>query len=315
MLLPVMLLVGVLIVSLIVLRVDAQRRSLNQRVAVVAGGQAMPEWERETLQGIRVATRPRGSLVGRLISLLQIPVELPQANVMPKWLVFIVGAAGGLAVYFVARLYLSQPAAIGTALFCAVILVRAVFSWEKRRYAAKLVAQLPDVIELLSATVTAGLPAVQGLRTIRDEMIAPTKEQFEQVMQEISLGATADAALLNLYRRTGVLEYSILGVTLGVQAKSGGRLVETVQTLAETVRQRLAIAARGHALAAEAKLSAYVIGAMPVVGGIVMAVIQPGYLDPLFYDPRGNKMLFIAITLLATGIYIISKMIRASLSE
>src|SRR5258708_8570796 len=146
------------------------------------------------------------------------------------------------------------------------MLWRAIFGWETRRYTMRLTRQLPDVIELLSSTVSAGLPAIEGLRNVAREMPTPTREQFERVVQEIGLGVTQDAALMNLHGRTGVTEYAILAVTLGVQARSGGRLVETVQTLAETVRQRLAIVARGHALAAESKLSAYVIAAMPVAG-------------------------------------------------
>ncbi|MBS0644472.1 MAG: type II secretion system F family protein [Acetobacteraceae bacterium] len=314
-LLPTILLLVSLIGALILLRIDARRRMLVQRVGVVASGEAMPEWERETLQGIRVTTRPTHTLTGRVIEFLKIPVDVPQANIIPQWVVFGVGIAAGVFAYFIGRLYLSSPYAVAEGLFAALFLTRGIFGWQKRRYAAQLVKQLPDVIELLSATVTAGLPAVQGLMTIRDEIPNPTRGEFERVVQEITLGATADAALLNLYRRTEVVEYSILAVTLGVQSKSGGRLVETVQTLAETIRQRLAIAARGNALAAEAKLSAYVIALMPVVGGLIMTLIQPGYLNPLFYDPRGNVMLFLAVSLLLTGIYIMAKMIRASLSE
>lgn len=313
--LPTVLLLASLVGALVLLRIESRRRMLSKRVAVVASGEAMPDWERETLQGIRVASNRSDTLIGRLVGILNIPVDVPQANVVPQWLVFGVGIAAGLFAYFVGRLYLNTPYAIAEGVFCALFLTRGIFGWQKRRYAAQLTMQLPDVIELLSATVTAGLPAVQGLATIRDEMPAPSKQEFERVVQEINLGSTADAALLNLYRRTEVVEYSILAVTLGVQSKSGGRLVETVQTLAETIRQRLAIAARGNALAAEAKLSAYVIALMPVVGGLVMSVIQPGYLNPLFYDPRGNVMLFIAVSLLLSGIYIMAKMIRASLSE
>jgi tight adherence protein B len=112
-----------------------------------------------------------------------------------------------------------------------------------------------------------------------------------------------------------MVEYGILAVTLGIQARSGGRLVETVQILAETIRQRLAIAARGNALAAEAKLSAYIMAVMPIVGGILMSVIKPGYLYPLFFDPRGHTMLIIAIGLLLAGVFIMRRMIRGALSQ
>jgi tight adherence protein B len=314
-LLPVVLLLMVLIGSIVMLRVETRRRRLAGRVSVVAGGLAVADQDRDATQGIRIAAAGQGGLVGLVRGFLKIPADVPQANIVPVPVVFAIAGVTGVAAVFIARLYFASILAIPEAVITAGLVARGIFSWERRRYAGTLVKQLPDVIELLSATVTAGLPAVQGLRTIRDEMRSPSKEQFEQVVQEISLGTTADVALLKMYQRTGVVEYSILAVTLGVQSRSGGRLVETVQTLAETIRQRLAIQARGNALAAEAKLSAYIVSAMPVIGGVLMSIIHPGYLDPLFYDPRGHTMLFIAITLLLSGIYIMSKMIRASLSD
>jgi tight adherence protein B len=77
----------------------------------------------------------------------------------------------------------------------------------------------------------------------------------------------------------------------------------------------LAIIARGHALAGEAKLSAYIIAAMPFVGGALMSVLKPGYLDPLFFDPRGQFMLVTGIGLLLAGMFIMRCMIRGSLRE
>ena len=131
----------------------------------------------------------------------------------------------------------------------------------------------------------------------------------------MALGVPPEDALFALHRRTAVSEYAIFAVTIGVQIKSGGRLAETIQTLAETVRQRLAMAARAHALASEARTSAIILAALPFVAGALLSAIHPGYLDPLFHDPRGIRMLIIAVAGVVLGIWAMRQMIVRATRE
>ena len=71
--------------------------------------------------------------------------------------------------------------------------------------------------------------------------------------------------------------------------------------LADTIRQRIALADRASALAAEAKLSADVLSVLPFLGGGLMAMTQKDYLEPLLHDPRGRRMVVIGLGLLVTG--------------
>jgi len=280
----------------------------------VADNERLEVVEPEENRSVRVAAPSGGRIAALFRKLTCKPVDLDNAHVVPVWAVYAVGIAGCLGDYLAARLYFSSYIALALGVVSGIALIRAIFRWEVRRYAGRLTKQLPDMIELLSSTVMAGLPAIEGLRSAAREMPSPTCEEFERVVQEIKLGTAVDVVLMNLYRRTGVVEYSILAMTLGVQARTGGRLVETVQTLAETTRQRLSMIARGRALAAEAKMSAYIIAAMPVAGGILMTLVKPGYMLPLLHDPRGNIMLLVAFGLLGLGSFIMRWMIRGAMN-
>jgi tight adherence protein B len=118
-----------------------------------------------------------------------------------------------------------------------------------------------------------------------------------------------------LYQRTGVTEYSIFAVTLAVQTTSGGHLAETIQTLADTVRERLTLASRAKALAGEGIVSATILCILPVVTGIALSLIQPGYLMPLFADPRGRKMFLFGVGALLAGVWTMRKMISGAVRE
>jgi len=312
--LPVVLLMLSLAGALMILRIEGRRVALSKRVIKVAGDK-LPAPEREDPTGIRVAPRSRKRLVMLAMRVLRFPENLPQAHVIPPWIACIASVTAGAAAYMIAQLYFSPLVAGAEGLASSVLILRGIFNWETQRYVKRLTKQLPDAIGLISSAVLAGLPAVEGLRIVARETEQPTRDEFDRVVHEISIGAAPDRALVNLHERTGVVEYGILAVTIGIQARSGGRLVETVQILAETIRQRLALMERGHALAGEAKLSAYIMASMPFAGGLLLSVIKPGYLNPLFFDPRGHLMLMIAIGMLLAGIFIMRRMIRGALSE
>jgi tight adherence protein B len=143
-------------------------------------------------------------------------------------------------------------------------------------------------------------------------MPSPTRDEFVRVDREMAMGSSPDEALLSLHKRTGVTEYAIFAVTIGVQARSGGRLAETIQNLAETVRERLAIGARAKALAGEAKISALIMAVLPLLAGGIMSITQPKQLLILFTDPRGIRMFVIAITTLILGVLTMQMLIRGA---
>ncbi len=143
-------------------------------------------------------------------------------------------------------LYASIAAAIA-----AIMVMRGLFGWQQRRFAVQLFRQLPDAIQLVTSTVRSGLPVHEAFRTIAREMPQPTAGQFAIVCSEVNLGRPPEEAVEAVYRRTQVAEYAMFAVTLAVQLKSGGSLAETLQTLGDTVRQRVALAARAKALAGE----------------------------------------------------------------
>ncbi|HUB49602.1 MAG TPA: type II secretion system F family protein, partial [Acetobacteraceae bacterium] len=99
-----------------------------------------------------------------------------------------------------------------------------------------------------------------------------------------------------------------------LQNQTGGTLSETLDSLADVIRKRVALAAKGKALASEARTSAIVLGALPIVTGAGMWALNPGYMDMMFTDPTGRTLFGAAVLSLCTGIFTIRTIIRKSLS-
>jgi tight adherence protein B len=202
-------------------------------------------------------------------------------------------------------LYVSLAAAI-----VAIMVVRGLFGWQQRRLADQLFRQLPDTIQMVTSTVRSGLPVNEAFRTIAREMPQPTAGQFAIVCSELSLGRPPEEAIEAVYRRTQVPEYGMFAVTLAVQLKSGGSLTETLQTLGDTVSQRVALAARAQALAGEVIFSSRALSCAPLIVGGLIYWISPHMLDLLFYDPTGNMFLAYAVGSVLVGTLVIRWMVR-----
>jgi len=227
--------------------------------------------------------------------------------------VLLAGVIAAAAIFYVNSLlnfYFSRVQVSLAAAIVAIMVVRGLFGWQQRRLANQLFRQLPDTVQLVTSTVRSGLPVSEAFRIIAREMPQPTAGQFAIVCSEVTMGRSPEEAVEAVYRRTQVTEYGIFAVTLSVQLKSGGSLTETLQILADTVRQRVALAARAKALAGEVIFSSRALSLSPIIVGGLLYLINPQTVDLLIYDPTGNMLLAYAAASVLLGTLVIRWMVR-----
>jgi tight adherence protein B len=281
---------------------DARQRRIDRQLEI-----ALPTSHSASLLSIRrLRVESRWLFLHRLanyragIAYYVRPAYVLFAGVIAAAAIFYANTLLGFSI-----LYVSLAAVI-----VAIMVVRGLFGWQERRLANQLFRQLPDTIQLVTSTVRSGLPVHEAFRTISREMPQPTAGQFAIVCSELSLGRPPEEALEDVYRRTRVAEYGMFAVTLAVQMKSGGRLSETLQTLGDTVRQRVALAARAKALAGEVIFSSRALSCSPLIIGGLLYWINPQTVDLLFYDSTGRMLLAYAVVSVLMGTLVIRWMIR-----
>jgi tight adherence protein B len=261
-----------------------------------------------------LAAGQRSAHAARLMRLLQLNPDIPYQNVIAWKLVIAVACAMALVGFFYGREFMGWPLAALATPIEALLLARFVFGWERARFQKALLEQIPDVMALLCRAVTAGIPLSEALRSVAQDGPIPSGSEFVLVTNEMAIGQPLEGALWKLYERVGLAEYAFFAVTIGLQAQTGGSLVETLGNLQEMVRKRVALSKRGKALAAEARMSAIILGALPFVVGPILAFIVPGFLNFYFYTPSGNHLLLMAAGFLGMGIFVMRQMIRRSLA-
>ena len=311
-----LLLVAMLAGAAVVLAGDGRRRTMASRIGGVAQaygrGRGPVVAARATAPAARRARRNPASL-RQLLRVVALDPGATAQHPAPWRAVLAAGLVIGAVVAWQGqRMFGALGFAMGPVV--GIFLCRAVFAHGRRRYRERLHAQIPDVLAMVVRAVRAGIPVVEAVRGVAREVPSPTREEFTTLSQQVAVGMPLDAALWALVHRSGVPEYSFFAVALTLQAQTGGSLAETLDNLADIVRRRIAIRARGMALAAEARTSAAVLTGVPICTGIGLAVLNPDYMSVLFNDPRGNNLLAAAGGMLLLGTLMIKTLIRRTLT-
>ena len=183
-----------------------------------------------------------------------------------------------------------------------------------RRRSEALFRQFPDALGMIVRAVRVGVPLGRSITLISEEAPDPTASEFRQLAEEVTIGLPLADALRAMGARNQLTEYRFFATALSLQSQTGGGLAETLETLGDTVRKRVAARLRGHALAAEARASCYVLGGLPFVVGVLLFISNPTYMSVLFTTSSGLKLLGAALASLTVGLVMMQQITNRSLA-
>jgi len=303
-----------LVSGLVSLVKAGQARRLKDRIAT-AGNTGAVEASGSDLPSIRLKSSESLPLIDRILKFLRFNPDTPQEQIVPWPFVVVAGVlVAVVAGYFFSRLMRFEFALV-LGILVGIMAIRTVFAWQHARYVNQIFQQVPDAVGLMVRAVRAGLPVAEAFRSVATELSSPLRDEFARLLGDVAIGRPIDQAMLRLYRRTGLTEFSFLAVTLGMQQQTGGNLAETLENLADIVRKRVALAKRARALAAEARMQAGILMALPFIAALAMSQIQDFYVDQMFRNPTGQRLALIGLGFSLVGYLIIRWMIKKAGSD
>ncbi len=298
-----------LVTGIFTLLKSGQARRLKERVATAGALQTGPV-ATVGLPSIRLKANETRPFTERILRFLRFNPDIPQEQIVPWPVVVVAGMLmGAVFAYFFAffsRAAISIPLGV---LLCFVF-IRGFFSWQHARYVDAIFKQIPDAIGMMVRAVRAGLPVAEAMRSVAVESPSPLRDEFSRILGDVSIGRPVDQAMMRLYARTELPEFSFLAVTLGMQSQTGGNLAETLDNLADLVRKRVALSKRAKALAAEARMQAGILMVLPYLAALAMSQIQPFYIDQFFRNPSGQRLALIGLGFSVFGFLVIRWMIK-----
>jgi tight adherence protein B len=180
----------------------------------------------------------------------------------------------------------------------------------RKRRKKKFEAALPETLQLMSGSLAAGLSLAQSVDTIVREGTEPVAGEFRKVLVETRLGLSLETALQGVADRFQSKDFDWVVMAINIQRQVGGNLAELLNTVASTMREREYIRRQVAALAAEGKLSAYVLGGLPPMFLLYLLLANHDYVMVLFTTPMGIAMLVGAAMILSVGIFWMSRIIK-----
>lgn len=221
-------------------------------------------------------------------------------DIPPRVAVMLTGCAmlvAGLLCYLIGQhvIFFVGGAAAGLALPNAVI----AHVQEKRR--KKLDEQIVDGVTTLASGVRAGLNLVQSIELLIRNSKEPIKQEFAQMHREYELGMDLQQAMHNASNRIGSSYYRLLFGAIAAHRSRGGNMGESLDRIADSIREIQRLEGRLDALTAQGRAQARFMGVMPIVVVGVLWVIMPQETQKLLTEPVGRVILMVAVAMIAAG--------------
>lgn len=254
----------------------------------------------------RTARWARRSPRGRRLSgrLERAGVRRPLADVL-LILAGAVVAAAGLALVVLGAL--AAVLAVLVVLRGATTLLERATTLRRERF----VAQLPEVARLLSNAVEAGLSLRTALALTAREVDEPARTELEHVAERLALGASLTEALEELDRRVPSRELSVLVRTLIIQARSGGRVVEALRRMSDTLESRKELRREVRTVLAGPLYIAYLMPFAGLASLFVLSSLSPGLAHRFLTEPIGQVALVVAGALVTVAALLIRRQVRS----
>ena len=180
----------------------------------------------------------------------------------------------------------------------------------KTKRLIRIEQQLPDALDLIGRALRAGHAFPTALKMVGDEMADPLAAEFRAAFDEVNFGIGMQDALLNLATRVPSTDLRYFVIAVLIQRETGGNLSELLDSISAIIRDRIKLMGQVRVLSAEGKMSGWVLSLLPFCAALGIQVSNPAYLEALYTDSAGQKMLAAAGTLMFIGILAMRKIVR-----
>lgn len=170
--------------------------------------------------------------------------------------------------------------------------------------------QLPDAMDLMGRALRAGHAFPTSLKMVGDEMSDPIAAEFRIAFDEVNFGIAMPEALMNLATRVPITDLRYFVIAVLIQRETGGNLSELLASISAIIRDRLKLMGQVRVLSAEGRMSAWVLGLLPFGAALMIQLTNPKFLEILYTDPGGRKMLAVVAVMMVLGVLAMRKIIN-----
>lgn len=280
---------------------DRRLRLARQRLIPQGTNARMEKKERDPLRGVKqwIETSERQQ---KLISDIHtLGLKRDPGSVIVSVL--------GVAIFLGLLFTLIQGLLLGLVVAFLVLMV----AWSRlnskvTKRKEEFVAQLPETLGTMSSMLRTGYGLTQAIGAVAEESLEPTKSLLNRVILEVGTGRDLIEALRAMGSQLDSIDFDWVIAGIEISRETGGDLAKTLDTVADTIRERDKLRGQIRALTAEGRFSSYIMLALPPGVGIMSYLINPEFYS-IFTEQVGVIMLSITGFLMVAGYFWMKSMI------
>jgi tight adherence protein B len=233
-------------------------------------------------------------IAGIKVSPAQIVLWTVVGTLVAMWLLYTVGGTPLFAVFG-----LGVP-----------LLVRSLIKSKLERQRRLFAEQLPDNLQVLSSALRAGHSLVGALSVVVDDCPPPSRAEFRRVIADEQLGVPLQDAFDVVVRRMDSRDLEQVALVAALQQETGGNTAEVLDRVAETVRSRGELRRLVKTLTTQGRMSRWIVSFLPVGLLVLISLINPEYMEPLYTHPTGRILLGFAAVMVVAGSLLIKRIVN-----
>jgi tight adherence protein B len=161
--------------------------------------------------------------------------------------------------------------------------------------------QLADNLDVLAGAMRTGHSTMGALSVMVDSSIEPSKTEFRRVLQDEQLGVPLDDALMVMARRMQSYDAEQIALVMRLQREAGGNTAEVLDRVAEVIRGRMELRRLVDVLTAQARISRWILTALPIFVLLILLFTGAEYLQPMLDSMVGKVMLVVGGVMVLIG--------------
>ncbi|VVN90142.1 hypothetical protein PS718_01821 [Pseudomonas fluorescens] len=189
--------------------------------------------------------------------------------------------------------------------------LRGYVSWRYQRRLRRMIEQLPQLLDHTVRSLKSGRTLADAVLGAIEASDYPLKDAMGRVQRSVQLGVSLPDAvsdLAELYERD---EFRLFALGLKVNHRYGGNASELLENLIKMIRERDQAARQLRAMTGETRLTAWVLGLLPITMAGYFLMANPVYLVAMWHDPSGQRMLATAFGMQVIGSLLLWRMLRS----
>ena len=290
------------------------RRALARRMRYYAGdmdsSQSKPQEQKTLPERLMGLLRSGGKLLSNIRHARGLDFKMQKAGIPLLGTEFLLLMGLSFFLTIVIAFIISKKIYIGFMIAIVVVLAEWIYVLLKidRRESA-FTNQLGDCLMMVANAMRAGFSFLQAMELVSKEMEPPISEEFKHVMRDIGLGASVERALEDMDERVSSPDFSLVVTAVLIQQQVGGDLAHILDTISDTIQDRIRMRREVRTLTAQGRMSGWVLAALPFALGAFISMVNPSYIEPLFTERIGQMAIAFGVVMVLIGFFVIQRIV------